>query len=450
MALIPKVPFTDGTVYTAEIAYLSFNQVFDDQTSYLGHQARLADDQLSNTPGQLKGRLAAIESPFLVSVSSGLTVAYNSGLARLSGGSLTTIASGLIVVANNATSYIWVSNSGVVVTGVTPPVLRLLLAKVTTVSGVVTALEDQRAISTRHISPVASSIKVFGGGSTTDIICTAGQVLSDGYYYFRDFTVPSGVSISVDKFAKIYCSGNVNIAGTILVTPITSGGAGLISTAGAINLGGYSGSGAGASSGSAGGGLSYSYAAQPYGSGGGSGVLNTNAGGVGSIAPGGMGGGGVWIESSGSISVTGNILTKGGDGGTGVIISGGVTASGGGGGSGGLIYLASLTSVVCANTALLDARGGSGGNAINNMGILKAEGGGGGAGGWVVLASPANNTTGSSIVYTGGAGGLPSGGSATSLGAGAGAGYGGVGGANTSSPGSSGKFLSLSFIPLGS
>lgn len=448
MSLIPNTPFTDGTVYTAEIAYLAFNQVFDDQPQYLGHKTRISDNDLSNSPGQVKDRLNQATGQLKVSGTT-LTLSYTSGLVLVNN-SLVTIPSGLIVVANNNTSYVYINGAGAVVTGLTLPVNRVVLAKVTTVSGNVTSLEDWRGIGQVAVSPVPSAIRVFGGNSPVDKVCTNGEVLDQGLYTYRDFTVPVGVSITISKLARVVCSGNVVIDGVVNVSTFSSGaigyGTGLIPN---FNVGGASGSGAcggsGSSSTTSG---TCNYIGQSYGSGGGQGFAQGTGGSVTSGTAGlgtaGAGGGGLIIEASGSISVTGNILANGTNAAL-PNMSGEGMVSGSGGGSGGLVYLSSLVS--CTLSGTVNVSGGSGSSGIKSGSVtISAQGGGGGGGGWVVLASPANNTTLATLSISGGTPGIPTPGTG-GIGGGTGGGYAGAGGTSNAN-GSVGRFLSLTLLPV--
>ncbi len=445
MTLLPNVPFTDGTIYTPEIAYLAFNQVFDDQTSYLGHRPKIVDTDLSDTSGQIKQRLSAVTEGLKCSVYSGLTVAHTSGSVRLPGGGVLTIAAGQIVVPDNTTSTIFVDDTGVLQVANIANVIRLPMATVTAVSGTITALIDIRDLGIRSIQPVAASIKSFGGTRSVDKTATNGEVFDEGFYYFRDFTVPSGVSITISRHAKIFCSGNVEISGTITVSTIANGAGGFGSVVAGSNLGGLSGTGLGGGSGS----ITpspYPYSAQPYGSGGGLGFGSGTSGSV-TIGNAGAGGGCLWIEAAGYINITGTILANGNPATTGSATGSNAIATGSGGGSGGLIYLSSLAKVTCTGTSNLSVAGGNGGNAARSGSSIQSNGGGGGAGGWVVLASPLNNTTGSTINLSGGAAGTTITGTG-GIGGGTGGAFGGTGGASSGS-GNTGRFLSLTFVPLG-
>jgi hypothetical protein len=118
------------------------------------------------------------------------------------------------------------------------------------------------------------------------------------------------------------------------------------------------------------------------GSGGGGGSADyLNRPQYGGSSGGGGGGGALKISTSGTISITGQVLANGGKGGDAFIGTGKVTTcnpqpgAGGGGGSGGVIYLSAPT-INVSSAAAISAAGGAGG-----LGSLYATGGGGGVGG---------------------------------------------------------------------
>jgi hypothetical protein len=294
------------------------------------------------------------------------------------------------------------------------------------------------------VSPIASAIKVFGGVNTTDKVCTAAEVFDQGLYYYRNFTVPPGITITIDKFARFFCSGRVSIQGTINVTYATAGGGafgtGAVST---IALGGYAGSGigAGSGSGSGGSGASYPFAMQPFGSGGGLGFGSGSSGSF-QLAPGGRGGGGLWFEATGDISINGATINL--DGETGFaspFAIGPVLVSGSGGGSGGTIILSSLTAITVSATSNVLLRGGDGGQGVGSG----AAGGSGGGGGQFVAMAPSVNYSGANIAIGGGAQGYTIG--SPLIGGGGGAGNGGAGG--NQSAGSAGRIIQRLFVPIG-
>lgn len=380
------------------------------QEEFPGHLHRLRDDALSNDTTQIKPRFVKFENELKVTASTGLTVTVTSGTAVLLNGTRTAITATSIAVPNGAVSYVYIDESAAVATSTAIPLKGLLLARVTTVSGAITTVEDLRP---RYlVQPLFSAVKIFGGsGDQGDYVLSTGTATFDlGQYYFKNFTVAVGTTLTVLGGVEIYCSGNVSIQGTITVSPLIVGG-GASNTSFLDNTfgGGATGSGPGAGSGFTGG-STYSYVLAPHGSGGAQGRIAAGSGTVGRtqgfFAAGGKGGGCLKIEAAGTISVSGTINCRGGNGGTPTldIFSSDSRASGAGGGSGGLILLKSLSSITCTNTSTLDVRGGNGGNGTSVA--LGGVGGGSGGGGYVVLIAPTDrggvNTTGASILLSAG------------------------------------------------
>lgn len=449
--LTPDVPFVEGQVFTPELAYQSFySPVFDDQTSYLGHRERITDDELDNGAGSIKAKVNAVEDGLKVTVETGLTLRHASGSLRLPDGSLVTKASALFTAPNNATSFAYFDQAGNIQCTTQAPALRSLLARIVTVSGAVSSLTDLRHPAQRMVNPIAASIKIFGGTNVTDKTATAAEVFDQGVYYFRDFTVPAGITITIDKFARFYCSGNVNIQGTIDVTSCAPGATPFATGATVSgNTGGLPGTGLGAGGGSSSsfGSASYSFAVQPYGSGGG---LGFATGGTGAFAFGsaGAGGGGLWFESAGSIIIDGATINLDGEAAQATTYNSGLLlVTGAGGGSGGTLVLSSLTSILVTATSTILLRGGRGSDAIGNVAMV-GNGGSGGGGGQFVAMAPSVNYSGATINVSGGAMGTQFGSGGGAVGGGAGGGNGGAGGRQSS--GSTGRILQRLFVPIGS
>lgn len=446
MSLLPNQPFTPGTPFTPELADLAFNTpVFDGQTQYLGHRAPLADTELSNAPGSLRARVAGITDALQVNAATGLTVTVAAGIVTLANGTTTTIAGQQLELPDNSTTLIWINEAGVVEFGSQAPAIRLMLASVVTSGGAITTISDLRALTQRPIQPVASSIRVFGGSNVQDYTAVQGDLLDQGIYYFRNFTVPSGVQITVDKFAQIICSGTVNVLGRIDVDRLPLGALALSVSVTNQEVGFSRGGGIG------GGGASYPFALQPYGSGGSTGIANApnnNSGNGGRIGAGGDGGGSLEIQASGPITLAGSSITvaSGGNAQAPSEMVGSANISGSGGGSGGLIYLSSLVSVTIAAGATVDVRGGNGSNGARVGSAEHASGGGGGSGGVIALSSPVNNTTGANLELTGGTRGNNSG-TPVALGGGVGGGFGGT--ATSGNAGPAGRLIVRNFVPVG-
>ena len=414
-----KSVFAPGSVLTSAWANAIQNFTFVASPSSDGEYPLITNNDLSNAAGQIKPEWTTFRDALKIVAGSGLSVTYSGGAVTLPSGMISTISPGTLgSIANNATSYVFVDQSGTVASTTTYPVVGLPLAAVTTVSGAITVIQDLRP---RHsVMPVASAIRVFGGTNLTDKTCTNGEVLDQGIYYFKNFTVPAGTSITVSYSCTIYCSGTVDISGTVIVTPM-----GLAPSQANVTLNGLGTSQDGtAATGLGSKGVAYPWGAQTYGTGGRQGGATCWAS-SGNVliwfgVPG-DGGGAFWVESAGPVSVTGSILAKGADGTRGAIGSSqtpGATQSGvfgsvngTGGGSGGLIYLSSLTSVTVGATGTLDVRGGNGASSVanNNGNIGVALGGMGGGGGYVVCVAPTVNTSGATILLAGGTWGSPAG-----------------------------------------
>jgi len=237
---------------------------------------------------------------------------------------------------------------------------------------------------------------------------------ANGLFNFTTVTIPSGVTVRFTRNAAntpvtLLATGNINIAGTIDISAANGGNVvggtflgsnvgiggpggfdggnganGVASNTGGSGLGpGGGGAGTGAGFATTGGVVSASGTpGAPYGNaellpliggsggGGGSGDLGSTS------AGGGGGGGAILIASSTTITLTGTINARGGNGGGG--------NNPGGGGSGGAIRL--VATAIAGTNGTLDVRGGSG-----NSGV--GIGSGGGSGGRLRLETYTNSAT---------------------------------------------------------
>lgn len=396
--------------------------MFDNRPEFLGHRSKIQDHELSDTAGQIKDRVNFVENSLRITrEGSGLTVRYASGQVILPNGNVATIVSSILGVPNNSSVFIFVDREGIPRVDSRLPAICVPLARVTSVNGVISTIEDYRHPNLRRVQPSTSALVTFGGQGTTGISTTHNQVLNQGVYYLRDFFVPTGTTCHVLDGTQIYLSGNITILGTLNIYPNPSSHAPQT----AYNLtsfgsvGGRVGTGLGSSGGT------YSWAVNPGGSGGSGGLLQTAtaAGSWGYHGAGGLGGGSITIECAGQITLgaTGTIQAfgyagqNGGNaedsspGGTRTNI-GNIAIAGSGGGSGGLILLKSLTGILVNAGGTLNVSGGIGGrgysiaqtNGVRCLGL----GGAGGGGGYVVLQSPNNQVSGANIMLNG----APSGG----------------------------------------
>jgi hypothetical protein len=296
---MPKTSFVNGSVVTPAFLNAINNPTYVDSPEFDGEIKRITNADLSNAPGEIKQEWTKFRDEFRVSVQSDLTVACTGGSITMPLGTIQVFAPGLYVVQNNALSYLFVNETGAIVSSLVYPVVGVLLAAITAVSGVITSIVDLRP--RYRVQPLAAALKIFGGtGEQSDYVLSSGSATFDqGVYYFRNFTISASANLTISQFARIYCSGNVLIQGTINVSTFASGGLGF-GTAVHSNIGGLSGSGPGAGSGS-GIGRTYSYSATPFGSGGGSGFYSGSGSfsTAGAIVSGGDGGGGIWFEAAG-------------------------------------------------------------------------------------------------------------------------------------------------------
>ena len=286
---------------------------------------------------------------------------------------------------------------------------------------------------------VSDRVRLFGGngrGTNTDLTTTGNVTLSEGIYYYRNVTIATGHTLTINRFAQIYCSGTFTVQSGATITVSTalkqsSSRPGLTANLKLFQSGGTFGPN-----------NPYSPHQFPIGAAGSSGGTRTGAdGNITNVSLGGDGGGAIWVEANSAISVSGTITAVGGNGLGAATPTGEHISGGGGGGSGGAIMLTSLASITIASTGILSVAGGNGGNGsratITNS---RGYGGSGGGGGWVWLTAPTVTTAGSTITLSGGtAGTTASNGSISAVEAG---GYGGSfsgNGGYTSTDGASGS-----------
>lgn len=414
MPTYPDTPFTDGAPWTPDLAYLAFHQQFGDSLdqNILGNHPGITDAQLSDTNNSIKNRVSLALDPLSITQVNPLTVNVSSGTVALTNGNLVTVPGSNRVLPDNKTNYLFVDSAGALQVSDNLPVVCYPVATVITSGGSISTITDLRQIGIRRIVPRPLSIKSFGGVNGTDIICTALTDLSAGLFYCRDFIVPSGVSITVPGWLRVYASRNVAIDGTLIISPITDGGDSTSHTPSteAIVRGLNKGNGLGNT------GNKYGWGFQSYGSGGYSGSCYSTSNVTFMQTPqGGKGGGGLIIESAGTITGSGTIQCRGSDGTGGFTYINGsplvqtpgyfepttlASIYGSAGGSGGFISLSSLLGVQFSGT--LDVRGGNGGLSMTNINLHFAGGGCPGSGGVIVITSPSYNISSATIQLGGG------------------------------------------------
>lgn len=371
-----------------------------------GSYPRLTDDSLANTPGNIRYDYRAFSESLRVTAGAGLSVEIAAGVVNLPDATPFSVSGTTRSVPANANTFVWVDDVGLVQTGATLPVRSLPLAKVaTTASAIATnGITDLRPRF--YVGPIPRAQRAFGGnGSEGDYNLASGSATIDNARYFRNFTVAAGATLNISGSAKIFCSGDVNIQGTIVVSAPVGGGTPFTGVFGAQvypNTQGRGIGGGGSVNGAAA--TTYSYLVSPLGSGGAGPwmALGTSGGGFLTTSRGGNGGGAVQIEAAGTVNISGTIRADGEDATSAFSGTAGYSGdiSGAGGGSGGLIQIDSLESIVVTAAGLLSVRGGNGGTGWPNPTTQRS--GGGGGGGYVVLTAPTVNTTGSTITLSGG------------------------------------------------
>jgi hypothetical protein len=459
---VPKTVYSNGSrVYAAWVNAMQ-GLVFDDQ-DIDGHYARLTDGSLSNVAGNIKPQWTAFRDGLKASASAGLSVSYAAGTIQGVNGLPISIAAGAVTgLANNAVSFIYADQiSGAILAGPISPSIWYPIARVTTSGGVVTLVEDIRDRSYR-ISPKANLVKVLGGtGGNGDYNLASGSAtLGDGLYYFRNFTIANGATLTISAFARIFCSGNVVINGAVNVTTLFVGGSSLELSA-ALSTFPIPGAGVGSGLGVS---TPYNPAISPVGSSGTSGGV-TGVPGSGAViftGRGGAGGGGLWIEAGGTISLgsTGAISCDGGNAfaSTYSFGSGFFQATGASGGSGGTVQLSSGQSIRLEAGSSISCNAGTSSAGIRGGGSASNSGGGGGSGGGqVILSSPIAPVTLGTITVAGAAAGASPVGTTLTNGGPGGASNGGQGGtvSNAAAPpifmlaGAAGRIVSNAFLSVG-
>jgi microcystin-dependent protein len=150
------IQFEDGDIlYAAQVNEIAYPRLTGEPL--LGHGEKVLNENLSDASDQIKTQFYSWFNRFRVSVSSGLTVSITSGIIQ-SGGLRVSIPPQSFSVPNNATNFIWIGKGvgdSTILVRISPdlPANAIALAKVTTVSGVITQLEDIRNPVAEYLPP---------------------------------------------------------------------------------------------------------------------------------------------------------------------------------------------------------------------------------------------------------------------------------------------------------
>ncbi len=141
-----KTLFYDG-ITQVNAAFLNAinNPVYRSKPERDGEFPLISDSDLSVEPGQLLPSWKEFSEAFKVGVSERLSVAYNGGVYRVTGGTPTIVNPGRINLPDNSSTYVFLSLQGQVAQSSDFPALGKILARVTTVSGSVARIEDFRS-----------------------------------------------------------------------------------------------------------------------------------------------------------------------------------------------------------------------------------------------------------------------------------------------------------------
>lgn len=186
-----RIIFQNGQILTADHMNAVSLPTLDGQ-DLIGHNQKLPDTYLSDDPTAMKAKFYNFYNRFLVSVNTGLVLNYNGGIVN-EVGSVTNSSPGSLIVADNATTYIFISDDG---TGVSVrqasslPSACIALAKVTTLLGSIVSLTDLRFFGAENLpaalpSPVPVGSIIYSlqpSGVPTGYLECNGQAVSRSTY----------------------------------------------------------------------------------------------------------------------------------------------------------------------------------------------------------------------------------------------------------------------------
>ena len=140
-----KTVFADGTVVTAAVMNALNNPIFVASPDNDGEIALIDDDDMSDGADQLKSTSYTYFNQLLVREgASGLQLAYNGGTVILGDDTAATIASGTINATDDATSFVHITEAGVVAVASELPIRCIPLARVVAGAGTISVIEDLR------------------------------------------------------------------------------------------------------------------------------------------------------------------------------------------------------------------------------------------------------------------------------------------------------------------
>ena len=212
---MPRTSFGFGTPIQPEflnaVAYPKITGLPQD-----GHLDLLTNDNFLNQPGTIVfdfyEKINRLQSSRFAVTGLTLTVKGATILGPL--GDLITVPTQTVNIPDNSINWVWVNDVGTIqVTNYNPP-SGVRSARVTTGSGTITQVVDLRYDYLWIPNP--ATLAVFGGNSTTDYTVPAsGITVLSGVINCRNFVVPVGATVEVDRSLTVRASGVTTIAGTI-------------------------------------------------------------------------------------------------------------------------------------------------------------------------------------------------------------------------------------------
>jgi hypothetical protein len=275
-----------------------------------GNLRRLTDDALANEAGNIKPQWQGFRDELAVFAGSGLSVNYSGGVAYSTNYQPLLVAPGQIAVANNAESFIFVDNTGVVRSSTRAPRTAFRMALVTAVGGTITAIADRRRRF--QVAPPFSHLRVLGGNAESSDYDLSGSDTLSGKRTFRSFRLRSTAALTVRQFLHLEVAEDlvIDTGATVTITPYAPGGQGYSGVNAAL-IGGFPGVGPGTSTLNLPTEIYEDLDWYPCGSGAGSGyggtvsATSSDSANFIRLASGGPGGGGILIECGGTVTING-------------------------------------------------------------------------------------------------------------------------------------------------
>lgn len=178
---MPKSTFGSGTIVPPAWFNAQQNLIFDGQ-DLDGHQAKLTDDALSDDSNQIKARFAALLDEFKAELQSGLYVKINAGTYKNGLQHVFHLPETVLPVADNASSFAYITNAGNVEVSTLQPPGMLLLAKISASGGGIVNIEDKRSRFQEAAASTPSSGDFSGLIATTQQVKQAILAANFGHY----------------------------------------------------------------------------------------------------------------------------------------------------------------------------------------------------------------------------------------------------------------------------